>query len=353
LAACGHFTFDKPGWQVYVHGKVLQEVRMRWSGVERGDNRYFQRKKVTVVGSGNVGATAAFLAAQRELADIVLLDVVEGVPQGKALDMYEASPILGYNAHVTGTQDYADTAGSDLVIITAGIARRPGMSRDDLLSTNVKIVAEVTRNIVRYSPDCILLVVTNPLDAMVYTAKQVSGFPRSRVIGMAGVLDSARMRSFIADELDVSIEDVTAFVLGGHGDTMVPLPRYSTVAGIPLPELLAADRIAAICERTAQGGAEIVQLLKTGSAFYAPGAAVVDMADAILKDKNRIMPCAAHLEGEYGISGYFMGVPCKLGGGGMEGVIELDLTADELAAMQRSLEAVQKLVVEVDALGHF
>ena len=326
---------------------------MRWSGMLRGDNRYFKRKKVTVVGSGNVGATAAFLAAQKELADIVLLDVIEGVPQGKALDMFEASPIQGYNANVFGTNDYADTAGSDLVIITAGIARKPGMSRDDLLSTNVRIVADVTKNIVQHSPNCILLVVTNPLDAMVYTAMKVSGFPRSRVIGMAGVLDSARMRSFIASALEVSIHDVTAFVLGGHGDTMVPLARYSTVAGIPITELMDAEQLSAITERTAQGGAEIVKLLKTGSAFYAPGAAVVEMAEAILKDQKRILPCAALLEGEYGVDGYFMGVPCKLGGGGMEGVIELDLSDDEMAALMRSLDAVKGLVRDVDAMEHF
>ena len=323
---------------------------MKWSGMVRGDNNYFQRKKLTVVGSGNVGATAAFLAAQKELGDIVLLDVMEGIPQGKALDMYEASPIQGYNAHVIGTQDYVDTANSDLVIITAGLARKPGMSRDDLLATNVRIIADVTRKIVAYSPDCIILVVTNPLDAMVYTAKVISGFPRQRVIGMAGVLDSARMRSFIADKLDVSIEDVTAFVLGGHGDTMVPLPRYSTVAGIPITEMLTAEEVEQISERTAQGGAEIVQLLKTGSAFYAPAAAVVEMAESIMHDKNRILPCAAYLEGEYGIDGYYMGVPCKLGGGGMESVIELDLAADEASALNRSLDSVKKLVAQVDEL---
>lgn len=326
---------------------------MRWSGMQPGDNRYFKRKKVTVVGSGNVGATAAFLAAQKELADIVLLDVIEGVPQGKALDMFEASPIQDYNANVIGTNDYADTAGSDLVIITAGIARKPGMSRDDLLSTNVKIVAEVTRNIVQHSPDCIILVVTNPLDAMVYTAKKVSGFPRSRVIGMAGVLDSARMRSFIAEALDVSIHDVTAFVLGGHGDAMVPLARYSAVAGIPITELMSDEQVNAIAERTAQGGAEIVKLLKTGSAFYAPAAAVVEMAEAILKDQNRVLPCAVMLEGEYDVDGYFLGVPCKLGGGGMEGVMELDLSDDEQAALMRSLDGVKKLVADVDAMQHF
>jgi len=326
---------------------------MRFSGMRRGDPTYFPRKKVTVVGSGNVGATAAFLTAQKELADVVLIDVVEGVPQGKALDMYEASPIQGYDVAFLGSNHYEDTAGSDLVIITAGIARKPGMSRDDLLSTNVKIVADVVEQITRYSPDCILLVVTNPLDAMVYTAKRVSGFPRSRVIGMAGVLDSARMRSFIAETLQVSIEDVSAFVLGGHGDTMVPMARYSTVAGIPITEMMNEAQVQGIVERTASGGAEIVQLLKTGSAFYAPGAAVVAMAEAILKDKKRILPCAAYLEGEYGVDGYFMGVPCKLGGGGMEGVIELDLTDDERTALQRSLAAVQKLVEQVDALEHF
>lgn len=326
---------------------------MRWSGIVHHDNAYFPRKKLTVVGSGNVGATAAFLAAYKELGDIVLLDVVEGVPQGKALDMYEASPILGYNANVLGTQDYADTADSDLVIITAGIARKPGMSRDDLLAINVKIVAEVTANIVEHSPHCIIIVVTNPLDAMVYTAKQVSGFSRKRIMGMAGVLDSARMRSFIAQKLDVSISDISALVLGGHGDTMVPLPRYSTVGGIPLPDMLNQEEIDEISQRTAQGGAEIVQLLKTGSAFYAPGAAVVEMAEAILKDKNRILPCAAWLEGEYGINNYFMGVPCKLGGGGMEGVVELDLNKTEKAAMRQSLKSVKTLKEQVDALGGF
>ncbi len=323
---------------------------MRWSGVVKHDNAYFPRKKITVVGSGNVGATAAFLAAYKELGDVVLLDVVDGIPQGKALDMYEASPILGYDVSVQGTQDYADTADSDLVIITAGIARRPGMSRDDLLTTNVKIVADVTAKVIKHSPDCMIIVVTNPLDAMVYTAKQVSGFSRKRIIGMAGVLDSARMRSFIAQALDVSIADVSALVLGGHGDTMVPLARYSTVGGVPLGEMLGQAEIDTISERTAQGGAEIVELLKTGSAFYAPGAAIVEMTEAILKDQNRILPCAAWLEGEYGIDGYFMGVPCKLGGGGMEGVIELDLNESEKEAMQASLAAVKAAKEDVDRL---
>jgi len=326
---------------------------MRWSGMLGKNDPTFQRKKVSVIGAGQVGATAAFLAAQRELGDIVLMDIVEGLPQGKALDMFEASPIQGFNASITGTQDYEDTANSDLVIITSGIARKPGMSRDDLLSTNVRIVADVAANVARYSPECVLLVVTNPLDAIVYTAKQVTGFPKQRVIGMAGVLDAARMRAFIAAELNVSIENVAAFVLGGHGDMMVPLPRYSTVAGIPITELLSRERVDAICERTANGGTEIVGYLKTGSAFYAPGASVVQMAEAILNDKRRILPCCAYLEGEYGVDGYYLGVPCKLGGGGIAAVIELDLNDQESRALRASLEGVKKLVAQVDALGHF
>jgi malate dehydrogenase len=326
---------------------------MRWSESSGNSSSVFHRKKITVVGAGNVGATAAFLAARKELADIVMIDVMEGVPQGKALDMFESSPILGFDANVTGAQDYADTAGSDLVIITAGVARKPGMSRDDLLNINVKIVSEVTEQIVKYSPDCIILVVTNPLDAMVYTALKVSGFPKQRVIGMAGVLDSARMRAFIAEELQVSIENVAACVLGGHGDTMVPVPRYSTVAGIPITELMSPERVASICERTACGGAEIVELLKTGSAFYAPGASVVQMAEAIIKDKKRILPCAAYLEGEYGVDGCYMGVPCKLGRHGVEAIIELDLTDDEVAALHQSMLAVKSLVETVDDFGHF
>ncbi len=326
---------------------------MRWSRMLGKNAPSFHRKKVSVIGAGHVGATAAFLAAQRELGDIVLVDIVEGLAQGKALDMFEASPIQGYNAILTGTQNYEDTAGSDLVIITSGIARKPGMSRDDLVSTNVRIVADVTKNVARHSPDCVILVVTNPLDAMVYTAKRISGFPKQKVIGMAGVLDSARMRAFIAEELDVSIEDINAFVLGGHGDSMVPLPRYSTVAGIPITELLNEERVDAICERTAGGGAEIVSYLKTGSAYYAPGAAVVEMAEAILKDKKRIMPCCAYLEGEYGVDGYYLGVPCKLGGGGVEAVMELDLTKEEEAALSASVLEVEQLVETVDALKLF
>jgi len=324
---------------------------MRWSEISGFETTTFDRKKITVVGAGNVGATAAFLAAQKELANIVLIDVIEGVPQGKALDMFESSPIQRFDASVIGTNDYADTANSDLVIITAGIARKPGMSRDDLLAINANIVADVTRNIVKHSPDCIILVVTNPLDAMVYTALKVSGFPKHRVIGMAGVLDSARMRAFIAAELGVSINNVTAFVLGGHGDTMVPLPRYSNVAGIPIAELMSAERVQAICERTADGGAEIVRYLKTGSAFYAPGAAVVQMAEAIIKDNNRILPCCAYLEGEYGVNGYYLGVPCKLGAGGLEAIIELDLTGDEKKGLSRSMDAVADLLETLDGLG--
>jgi len=326
---------------------------MRWAETADSSKSAFHRKKITVVGAGHVGATAAFLAAQKELANVVMIDVMDGVPQGKALDMFESSPIIGFDALVHGTQDYAETAGSDLVIITAGIARKPGMSRDDLLNINVKIVSEVTRQIVEHSPDCIILVVTNPLDAMVYTALKVSGFPKQRVIGMAGVLDSARMRAFIAQEMDVSIENVAACVLGGHGDTMVPVPRYSTVAGIPITELMEAERVESICERTARGGAEIVELLKTGSAFYAPGASVVQMAEAIIKDKKRILPCAAFLEGEYGVNGYYMGVPCKLGRHGVEEIVELDLTEQESAALDQSMQAVAELVRTVDAFGHF
>ena len=324
---------------------------MRWSEINSSGLSVFNPKKITVVGAGHVGATAAFLAAQKELADIVLIDVVEGVPQGKALDMHESSPIQRFDSSVVGTNDYKDTVNSDLVIITAGVARKPGMSRDDLLSINAGIVADVTRNIVTYSPDCIILVVTNPLDAMVYTALKVSGFPKHRVIGMAGVLDSARMRAFIADELQVSINNVTAFVLGGHGDTMVPLPRYSTVAGIPITELMSPERVEAICQRTADGGAEIVRLLKTGSAFYAPGSSVVQMAEAIIRDNKRVVPCCAFLEGEYGVNGYYLGVPCKLGAGGLEAIIELDLTVHEAAGLKKSMQAVAELVERVDGFG--
>ncbi|HKZ52275.1 MAG TPA: malate dehydrogenase [Candidatus Acidoferrales bacterium] len=302
------------------------------------------RKKVTVVGAGMVGGTTAHRLADKELCDVVVTDIIEGLPQGKGLDLAESAPIEGYDSSILGTNDYKDTANSDIVVITAGLPRKPGMSRDDLLKTNYNIVKEVTEQVVKYSPNSILIVVSNPLDAMTQTAFKVSGFSKNRVIGMAGVLDAARMRTFIAMELDVSVENVTAFVLGGHGDTMVPLPRYSTVAGIPLPELLSKEKIEAIVKRTAQGGAEIVNLLKTGSAFYAPSAAIVEMVEAILKDKKKILPCAAYLEGEYGISGLFVGVPVKLGARGIEQVIEIKLSPEEQAALQKSAAAVKELV---------
>src|SRR5512132_925969 len=263
------------------------------------------RKKVTIVGSGNVGATAAHWIASKELADVVLIDIIEGVPQGKGLDLLEAMPVEKRDSHVLGTNDYKDTANSDIVVITAGIPRKPGMSRDDLLNTNHKIMQDVVSKVSQYSPNCILIIVSNPLDAMAQAAFKLSGFSRNRVIGMAGVLDSSRFRTFIAEELKVSVENVTAFVLGGHGDTMVPLPRYSTVAGIPITELIEKDRLDALVQRTRDGGAEIVKYLKTGSAFFAPSAAAVEMAEAILKDKKKILPCAAYLEGEYGIKGLF------------------------------------------------
>jgi len=301
------------------------------------------RPKVTVVGAGNVGATAAQYIVERELADVVVTDVVDGLPQGKALDLLEASPIHGYDCQVTGANDYVATAGSDIVVITAGLARKPGMSRDDLLFKNAEIVGAVVQEIAARSPEAILIVVTNPLDAMAQLAWRKSGFPKHRVLGMAGVLDSARFRTFIARELDVSVENVTAFVLGGHGDTMVPLPRYSTVAGIPITDLLPKDRIDALVKRTANGGAEIVNLLKTGSAFYAPGASVTEMVEAILRDKKKILPCTAYLEGEYGISGLFVGVPAKLGRRGIEQIIQITLTPDEAAALKRSAEAVREL----------
>ncbi len=305
------------------------------------------RKKVTIVGSGNVGATAAHWIAAKELADVVLIDIVEGVPQGKALDLLQAMPIEKRDANITGTNDYADTANSDIVIITAGIPRKPGMSRDDLLNTNFGIMKNVVEQVVAHSPNCFLIIVSNPLDAMAQAAYKLSGFPRERVIGMAGVLDSARFRTFIATELNVSVENVTAFVLGGHGDTMVPLPRYSTVAGIPITELMSEERVKALCERTANGGAEIVKHLKTGSAYYAPSAAAVEMTEAILKDKKKIMPCAVYLQGEYGIDGLFVGVPCKLGSKGLEEIIQIKLTADEQAALNKSAAAVKELVAVI------
>ncbi len=302
------------------------------------------RKKVSVVGSGNVGATAAHWIASKELADVVLIDILEGIPQGKGLDLQQAMPIEKRDSHIQGTNSYKDTAGSDIVVITAGIPRKPGMSRDDLLNTNYNIMKSVVTEAIKYSPGCILIIVSNPLDAMAQTAYKLSGFPRNRVIGMAGILDSARFRTFIADELDVSVENVTAFVLGGHGDTMVPLPRYSTVAGIPITELIGAERLAALVQRTRDGGAEIVKYLKTGSAYYAPSAAATEMVEAILKDKKKILPCAAYLDGEYGIKGLYVGVPVKLGAKGIERIIEIKLTSDEQAALNKSAEAVKELV---------
>ena len=301
------------------------------------------RKKVTIVGAGNVGATAAHWIAAKELADVVLVDVVEGIPQGKGLDLLEAMPIEKRDSHIIGTNDYAETANSDIVVITAGIPRKPGMSRDDLLQTNYKIMSDVVGKVVANSPDCILIIVSNPLDAMAQAAYRQSKFNRERVIGMAGILDSARFRTFIAEELNVSVENVTAFVLGGHGDTMVPLPRYSTVAGIPITELIPKDRLDAIVQRTRDGGAEIVKHLKTGSAYYAPSAAAVEMVEAILKDKKKIVSCAVYLEGEYGINGYYVGVPCKLGARGLEEIIQIKLTPEEDAALKKSAEAVKEL----------
>jgi malate dehydrogenase len=302
------------------------------------------RKKISIIGAGNVGATAAHRLADKELGDIVLVDIIEGMPQGKALDLAEAAPIEGYDVKLVGSNGYKETANSDIVIITSGLPRKPGMSRDDLLRTNADIVASVTEQVIKYSPNPIIIVVSNPLDAMCHVALKKSGLSRERVIGMAGVLDSARMRHFIAEELNVSVENVTAFVLGGHGDTMVPLPRYSTVAGIPIPDLLPKEKISQIVERTRNGGAEIVNLLKTGSAYYAPSAAIVEMVEAILKDKKKILPCAAYLEGEYGINGLFIGVPVKLGARGIEQIIQINLTTEERAALQRSAAAVQELV---------
>jgi malate dehydrogenase len=302
------------------------------------------RKKITVVGGGNVGASCAVNLAYKELGDIVLVDVVEGVPQGKALDMLQMGPVEGYDVRLTGANDYAPTANSDVVVITAGLARKPGMSRDDLLLANHEVVKGVTEQIVKYSPNCIIVLVTNPLDAMCWTAFKTSKFPKSRVIGMAGVLDSARFRTFIAQELDVSVENVTAVVMGGHGDTMVPVVRLSGVSGIPLTELIAPDKLAAIVDRTRNGGAEIVKYLKTGSAYYAPSAAAVEMVESIVKDKKKVLPCAAYLEGEYGISGLFVGVPVKLGAKGIEQIYQIKLTEEEKDMLAKSAASVQELV---------
>ena len=308
-------------------------------------------KKVTVIGAGNVGATAAQRLAEKQLCDVVLVDIVEGVPQGKALDLTQAAGIEKHDSHVTGANGYDDTTGSDIVIITAGIPRKPGMSRDDLISTNAGIVGSVAKEVASRSPEAIIIIVSNPLDAMCHVAFDACGFPKERVIGMAGVLDSARFRAFISMELNVSVENTHAFVLGGHGDTMVPLPRYSTVAGIPITELLARERIDALVDRTRNGGAEIVGLLKTGSAFYAPASAAVEMAESILKDKKKILPCAAYLQGEYGIQDLFIGVPVKLGAKGAEEIIEITLTDEENQALQKSAGAVQELKDLLKTLG--
>ena len=305
------------------------------------------RKKITVVGSGNVGATVAHRLADKQLADVVLIDILEGVPQGKGLDLLESGPIEGYDVRIRGTNDYVDTAASDLVVLTAGFPRKPGMSRDDLLKANYDVVKGTVEQVVKHSPDCIFIVVTNPLDAMAQTAYRVSGFSKNRVIGMAGILDTARYRTFIAEALNVSVQNVQGFVLGGHGDTMVPVPRYTTVAGIPVTELLPKEQLDQIIKRTANGGAEIVSLLKTGSAYYAPSAAVVEMIDAVFNDRKKILPCAAYLEGEYGIYGLFVGVPAKLGARGVEQIIEIRLTPEEQAALERSANAVKELVTVI------
>jgi malate dehydrogenase len=305
------------------------------------------RNKVTVVGAGNVGATTAQRIVEAGIADVVLIDIVEGLPQGKGLDLAEAAPVVGHDAHIVGTNDYADSAGSDIVVVTSGLARQPGMSRDDLLAKNAGIVRSVVEQAVKHSPNCILIIVTNPLDAMCHVALAASGFPRERVIGMAGVLDSARFRTFIAMELGVSVQDTHAFVLGGHGDTMVPLPRYSTVAGIPITELLSPERVQALVDRTANGGAEVVALLKTGSAYYAPAASTFEMVEAILLDRKRVLPCAVYLQGEYGVDGLFVGVPVVLGAGGLERVIEIKLSPDEQAAFDASAASVRELTTKL------
>jgi len=302
------------------------------------------RSKVTVVGAGNVGATTAQRIHSLGYADVVLVDVVEDLPQGKALDMLESGPVTGSDASITGSNGYGESANSDVVVITAGIARGPGMSRDDLLLTNMKITSAVTQEVVKYSPECIIIAVTNPLDAMVQNVFETSGFPRNRVFGMAGVLDTARFRTFIAQELQVSVEDVQAYVLGGHGDDMVPLVRFTTVGGIPISEMMGEEKVEQLVQRARQGGGEIVALLKSGSAYYAPSAAITQMVEAVLLDKKRILPACAHLEGEYGINGLCVGVPVKIGAGGMEQIIEIRLTPDEKQALQRSADSVQELV---------
>ena len=310
------------------------------------------RSKITVVGAGFVGSTVAHWLAVHELGDIVLLDIAEGIPQGKALDLLESGPVEGFDLKIKGTNKYEDTTDSDIVVITAGIPRKPGMSRDDLIKTNAGIMKSVCENVKKYSPNAILIVVSNPLDVMVYVAWKVTGFAPNKVIGMAGVLDSARMRTFIAEELNVSVEDVTAFVMGGHGDTMIPVMRYANVGGIPLSDLLSKEKISAISERTKNGGAEIVELLKTGSAYFAPAASVVAMVESILKDKRRVMPCAAYLNGEYGVKGLFIGVPVILGKNGVEKVIEIKLNEEERALFSKTVEHVKSLVEATNTLIH-
>jgi malate dehydrogenase len=309
------------------------------------------RRKITVVGAGNVGATTAQRLAERDYADVVLVDIVEDMPQGKALDMNQSGPVVGYEPNVVGSNGYEETSGSDIVVITSGLPRKPGMSRDDLLAANRDIVAAVTREVSERSPDSIIICVTNPLDAMCHVTLDTSGFPRQRVVGMAGILDSARFRTFLAWELGVSVRDVTGFVLGGHGDTMVPIVSYTNVAGVPVSQKIAAGRLEEIVQRTRDGGAEVVKLLKSGSAYYAPSAAVVEMVDSILYDQKRVLPCAALCQGEYGIDGLFVGVPVKLGKDGVEEIIEIDLTDDEQADLQQSAGAVRELVDAMAALG--
>jgi malate dehydrogenase len=306
------------------------------------------RPKIALIGGGQIGGTLALMAAQKELGDVVLFDIVEGMPQGKALDIMEARPVEGYDVDLVGTNDYKDIKGADVVIVTAGFPRKPGMSRDDLLASNLAIMTDVAKNVKTYCPKSFVIVISNPLDAMVYTMKKITGFARSHVVGMAGVLDSARFRTFVAMELGVSVEDVSAFVLGGHGDTMVPLPRLSTVAGIPLPEMMPEETIAKIVERTRFAGGEIVALLKTGSAFYSPAASAIAMAESYLKDKKRILACAAYLEGEYGATGIYMGVPVIIGAGGVEKIIEIELKAAEEKEMNQSIAHVEALIKEIN-----
>jgi malate dehydrogenase len=315
---------------------------------EREGHPLMARPKIALIGGGNIGGVLAEQLAYRELGDVVIFDVVEGLPQGKALDMAEGAPLIGSDSKISGANDYAGIAGSDLVIITAGLARKPGMSRDDLLATNLKIMTQVAEGVRDHAPDAYVIVVSNPLDAMVYTFKQISGFPKNRVVGMAGVLDSTRLRSFVAWELDVSVEDVTALVLGGHGDTMVPLVRYCNVAGIPIEKLISKEKIDAIVERTKAAGGEVVALLKTGSAFVSPAISAIEMAEAILQDKKRVLACACLCEGEFGVDGLYVGVPCVLGAGGVERIIEIDLNAEEQALFDASVEHVKTLVKQIN-----